>query len=484
MKKIILFAILALSIASCQKFLDEVPKDQLTENNFYVSREDAVSALNAIYSPARDNLNDNYSIMIDILSDYWEGRGSTMPMSAYQGLDATNIIRVSNSWGYQYRSIRNANIAIQRITAMTKLEEADKNALIAEARFLRAFDYFNIVRLWGAVPLYLETDVKDKSRKPVDEVYAAIIKDLEAGESDLPSVPTQTGRPSKWAAKALLSEVYLTRGEWALAKQKAKDVIDSGIFGLVDITVADDFNKVFGPTANGTSEEIFYLKFNHVDGYGYPHKLLWSSDQYSPFGSYVTFGLPTNLFLKNWDRNDLRKKFDIFSQYINRYTGVTETLPSSTPILCCKYRDPAATGVNGFGNDRPVIRYADVLLIYAEASVMADNGVSPLALEALNKIKRRGYGYPNSSVSLVDYPSAGWTVDSFRNTVIQERGYELFMEGKRWFDLSRLGTAKLKEIILINKGKTVKDLHLLWPIPIQEINTNPDITQQDQNPGY
>jgi hypothetical protein len=140
--------------------------------------------------------------------------------------------------------------------------------------------------------------------------------------------------------------------------------------------------------------------------------------------------------------------------------------------------------VNGFGNDRPVLRFADVLLIYAEASVMADNSVSTTALECLNKIKRRAYGFPSGAVSTVDYPSTGWSVDSFRNTVIQERGYELFMEGKRFFDLKRLGTARLKELVLANKGKVVKDLHLLWPIPLQELNNNPSITQQDQNPGY
>jgi hypothetical protein len=484
MKKIIVFIILVLSITSCKKFLDEVPKDQLTENNFYKSLEDAVSANNAIYSPIRDNLNDNYSVMLDILSDNWEGRGSTMPMSAWQGLDATNITRVSNSWGYLYRGIRNANIAIQRTQEMTKIDQSAKDALVAEARFLRAYIYYTMVRLWGPVPLYLQPELKDMSRRSEDEIYTAIIEDLQAGETALPSTPSQFGHPTKWSAKALLAEVYLTRELFSLSRDKANEVIQSGQFALVEVSVSDDFNKVFGPNASGTKEEIFYLKFNHVDGYGYPHKLLWDKDQFSPFGSYVTFGLTTNLFLKNWDNNDLRKKYDIFSQYINRFTGALETLPASTPILCSKYRDPGATSVNGFGNDRPVLRFADVLLIYAEASVMADNSVSTTALECLNKIKRRAYGFPSGAVSTVDYPSTGWSVDSFRNTVIQERGYELFMEGKRFFDLKRLGTARLKELVLANKGKVVKDLHLLWPIPLQELNNNPSITQQDQNPGY
>lgn len=484
MKKVILLGLLVLLHASCTDFLEEVPKDRLTEVNFYTTLPEAQSAVAAIYVPIRDNFDDNYCTMIDILSDYWMGRGSTRPMSIYQGLDQTNINRVSNSWGHLYRGVRNANIAIERIQIMETISETNKNALVAEARFLRAYIYFKMVRLWGPVPLYLETVVEDMSRKPESEIYGAIINDLKQGEIDLPPVPAQFGHPSKWAAKALLAEVYLQQGEFLLAKDKAKEVIDANIYSLVEVSVADDFNKIFGPTANGTSEEIFYLKFSHDDGTTYPHKLLWDRDQFSPYGSYVTFGLTNNKFLADWSTSDLRRQFNIFSQYTNRNTGVVETLPSSTPVLCSKYRDLTAPTNGDYANDSPVLRYADVLLIYAEAAVMADNTVSALALEYLNKIKRRGYGYPSNTISPVDFPSTGWTVTSFRETVIQERGYELFMEGKRWFDLKRLGATRMKEICLLNKGFELKDLHLLWPIPQQEINTNPDIAPEDQNPGY
>ena len=484
MKKVILFGLLVLMHTSCSEFLEEVPMDRLTEVNFYTTLEEAVSAVSAIYVPLRDNLDDNYWTNIDILSDYWMGRGSTRPMSIYQGLDQTNINRTSATWGHLYRGVRNANIAIERIQEMETIIEEEKAPLIAEARFLRGYTYFNLVRLYGPVPLYLETVVEDMSRKPLDEVYTAIINDLKAGEIDLPDTPDQFGHPTKWSAKAMLAEVYLTTGDFLAAKNKAKEIIDANVYSLVEVSVADDFNKIFGPGANGTTEEVFYLKFSHEDGTTYPHKLLWDKDQYSPFGSYVTYGLTNNNFLLNWNSNDLRKQFNIFSQYINRYTGAVETLPTSTPILSCKYRDLAAPSNGNYANDATILRYADVLLTYSEAAVMADNAVTATAVEYLNKIKRRAYGYPSGSVSPVDYPATGWTVSSFRDVVIQERGYELFLEGKRWFDLKRLGPDKLKEICLLNKGFEVKDLHLLWPIPQQEINTNPDIDPEDQNPGY
>lgn len=482
MKKYIVILFLAIAGTSCADFLEEKPKDRLTEVNFYSSLDDAQAAVKAIYGPIRSNYRDTYYLMLDLLADYLEGRGSTSPVSAYKGFDVTNINRAATAWGYHYQAIRNANIAISRIPAIESINESDKKALIAEATFLRAFSYFYLVRLWGPVPLYLDGAPSDLSRRPTTEVYQAIVNDLKTGETDLPDTPSEFGHPTKWSAKSLLAEVYLTIGEFGLAKEKAGEVIASGHFDLVDINVADDFNSVFGPDVNGSKEEIFYIKFNHIAGWTAPHKYLWDRDQYSPFGSYVVYCVP-GPFFANWDDDDLRKQFDIFSQYINRFTGAVETLPASTPILVCKYRDNNAPKNGDYGNDAPVLRFADVLLIYAEAAAMADNQISSSALECLNRIKRRAYGYPNKVVSAVDYSASTLSVNEFRNIVIQERAYELFMEGgDRWFDLRRIG--KEKEIILANTGKTLVDKHILWPIPQAEIDNNPDIDQDDQNPGY
>jgi hypothetical protein len=97
-------------------------------------------------------------------------------------------------------------------------------------------------------------------------------------------------------------------------------------------------------------------------------------------------------------------------------------------------------------------------------------------------IKRRAYGFPSKVASSVDFPATGWTATSFRDAVIQERAYEQFMEGKRWLDLKRTG--KAAEKILANKNLTIRQAHYLWPIPQQEIDTNPALSQKDQNPGY
>jgi hypothetical protein len=480
MRKYIFIVVSALLIISCSDALEENPTDKISEKNFYKNKDDAVAAVNAIYEPMRDNFRSLYMLMLDIQADYAEGRGSTQPLGSYQGFDQTNINRAGTMWERFYQSIRNANILIEKISDIP-LTETEKSQLIGEARFLRAYCYYHIVRHWNGGPLFMDTENADTSKKTAGEIYEAIISDLQMGEDNLPESPSQFGKPTKWAAKALLAEVYLTIGNWALAKGKAQEVIDSGKFSLVEVSVPSDFNKIFGPSANGTSEEIFYLKFNNLDGWGWPNNLLWSETTFTPFGNYVIYSVP-GPFFENWSDEDLRKQWNVFSEYINRTTGELETLPSSTPILCSKFRDPVAPGRDQHANDYPILRFADVLLIYAEASVMADNTVSASALESLNKIRRRGYGFPSNTTSPVDFPSSGFTPETFRETVLQERAYELYMEGKRWFDLKRTNT--VKETILANTGKTVSDIHLLWPIPQQEIDTNPQIGQEDQNPGY
>jgi hypothetical protein len=479
----IISAVVITGFPSCKNYLDELPKDRISESNYYNNLESAQGAVNAIYSPVRKGgLNGPYFLQTDIRADYGYGRGSTSPIGEYQTLDQVNIARTDGLWADFYRSINYANIAIEKIPPIAVISEASRNALVAEARFMRAFCYYHLVINWGAAPLYLSAGQASGGRAPVQDVYKAIIEDLKNGEAFLPATPAQFGRPTKWAAKAFLSLVYLTMGQWDAAKEKAAEVIQSNDFSLVNVQKPDDFDNVFGASANGTPEEIFYLKFNHQDGWGWPLNLLWTATQFAPFGNYVIYEKPDNPFISNWDKADLRRQFNLFTEYIDPATNTVQQLPSSTPMLCSKFRDPAATGTTGFGNDYPFLRYADVLLIFAEASALAEGGPSAEAVECLNKVKRRGYGYSVNTASPVDYATGGWTAASFRDAVLKERGYELFMEGKRWQDLRRSG--KAAGIILQTKGITVKESAYLWAIPQQEIDTNPEIGPEDQNPGY
>jgi hypothetical protein len=136
----------------------------------------------------------------------------------------------------------------------------------------------------------------------------------------------------------------------------------------------------------------------------------------------------------------------------------------------------------GGANDYPWYRYADLLLFHAEADARANGVPTTAALESLNQIHRRAYGYPSQTPSVVDFKLVDFTPATFLNKVIEERGYETMYEGKRWLDLKRLGIAK--ERILQVKNIVVADKHMLWPIPNSEVLYNKAITSTDQNPGY
>src|SRR5690606_41089627 len=210
------------------------------------------------------------------------------------------------------------------------------------------------------VPLYLNSDTEDTGRKPIAEVYAAIIVDLEFAEEHLPNRPLQFGKPTTWAAKGLLSQVYLTIERWELSRDKAQEVIDGGGFSLVSVSAASDWEDVFGASVNGSSEEVFYIKFNHLNGWEWPHNLLWSETEFSPFGNYVIYSTKDNKFLNEWNDDDLRKQWNVFSEYINRNTGELETLPELAPVLFSKWRDPGAPAGNRHANDYPFLRLSDV----------------------------------------------------------------------------------------------------------------------------
>ena len=184
--------------------------------------------------------------------------------------------------------------------------------------------------------------------------------------------------------------------------------------------------------------------------------------------------LEANGIQKNWDASDLRKSYNLYKWDI----GLG---PNS--VLYRKFRDPAATNANGAGNDYPWYRYADLLLIHAEAASRAANGPTAEAIESLNEVHRRAYGYDPKTPSPVDFSIGDYDSQSFLDLVVKERGYETMYEGKRWLDLKRLGIAK--DVILAVKGKTVADKMLLWPIPNSELAYNTALDPvADQNPGY
>jgi len=474
MKKFVAMIWVAVLFAACEKALEEAPK-QISEENFYNTEAEVEAAVNAIYSPLRNNLMPNYIATLECQSDWMYGRGSWTPLSNYRGLDDANITRVQGFWNNFYLTIRNANLVI-----LNALEEEDFASYVAEARFLRAFSYFQLVRNWGGVPLRTEETmaVKDLPRKTEDEVYQLILSDLSAAMAVLPGTASASGRATKWAAKTLLAEVLLQLGRYSDAAEQAKEVMEAG-FSLVSVSEKEDFQyKIFGPDITSSSEEIFALKYARLPGQG--NYILWISNHPSTHlftpggtGAYAVHGDATNPNYLDWDDRDIRKQL---------WDQIDFGLGPNT-LVSAKYADPDALDQNTAGNDLPIYRLSDALLIFAEASAKAENSVSEAAMEALNKVHRRAYGYAPNAPAEVDYEITDHTVDSFVDLIIRERGYEFIYEGKRWLELKRTG--KLDDLIQYGKGKSVMQKHLLWPIPLSETNFNTAIDPvSDQNPGY
>lgn len=477
------FTLSLFGLTACKEVLVEAPKAVAVET-FYNTASEVETALNAVYAPLRapNGISGQLGAQLEAYTDYSYGRGSYQILSDFQGLNSTNIPRTNEGWRLFYLAIRNANLVLQKAPKGSSISAADAARFVAEAKFLRAYNYFWLVRNWGGVPIRTEANFSDPNlkRSTAEEVYNLILADLKEAETVLPDKGTQVGRATKWAAKAALAEVYFTRNQYAEARDKADEIIKSGKFSLVPVAVAADFEKIFGPTVVTTTEEVWYLKMTRQAGQGqylamFAHHP--GSKLHGPGGFYAHYtDAVTNPVYKNWDNADLRKTAFWYPYNIGL---------GANSLLNKKFADPLAPVNDAAGNDFPVYRYADMLLLYAEAASRAGNGPTAEGLEALNQVHRRAYGKPATTASTVDFKLADYTATTFADLVIKERGYETQYEAKRWLDLKRLGATELKARIKAATGKDVADKHLFWPIPVGELNYNTALNPaKDQNLGY
>jgi len=482
MKKITVYLLPIIILAACSKELEENPK-AIAAETFYNTPSEVEAGLNAIYIPLKDPncMGSLYQAQLETYGDYIWGRGSYTPLNDYAGLDNTNATRAGQIWQLFYRAINNANICLQKIPLGSNLTDADKLKYQAEARFLRGLIYYTMARNWGGVILRTEANIDSVNvgRSSAADTYAQALSDLQFAETNLPATARLTGAPYVLAAKAVLAELYLVTEQWQNARDKAKEVIESGKFSLVPVTVPGDFDKIFGPEVVTTTEEIFYLKFSRQGAnYGFTYAMFEHApgDGHHGAGGYYAHYTDTvlNPVMKAWDNADLRKQYNWYPWNIG--LGANTLLPN-------KFSDPAATNANNAGNDFPWYKYSDILLYYAEAESRVNNGPDAAAVDAVNQVRRRAYGYASSSASPVDYNQADFNAQSFIDVVAKERNYETCNEAKRWLDLRRLGT--VKQVIQAVKGKTVADKMLLWPVPTIEMTYNTSLDPvKDQNPGY
>ena len=475
---------------SCDEdVLKEEPRNFLSQDAVFSTREGVIAATNGVYRPFHEGNLYGWWLLgnLEFFSDYIYGRGSQSPASRYE-MGSTGINRIGNIWRGGYEVINRANLVISQLenNEIDGVDAELSNRLIGEARFLRALAYFHLVRLFGDLPLRVEPETQDFAitRSPESEVYDQIIMDLEYGEQNLPDsyATAELGRATRWAATSLLSKVYLTLERWSDAAAKAREVINSGQFSLVEVNEPEDFQQIFGPDVVTHSEEIFSLKHARIPGLGFgPIWLMHRAGSgYSLGGNAHAWFGNMESWLGEWVEQlngpDMRA-----NDWLYNGPQDEQFLSEEIPMLFKKFRD---TESDPAGNDFPIIRYTEVLLIFAEAEAMANNGPTPEAYEYLNQVRRRAYGRDiNTPDPEADFP-AGLNAQQFQDTVLSERAIEFVMEGKRWYDLLRTGKT-LEVIRASGEGKSrIEERHLRWPIPAEEIDNNEAMDQQSQNPGW
>ncbi|MEO5996888.1 MAG: RagB/SusD family nutrient uptake outer membrane protein [Chitinophagaceae bacterium] len=495
-RNIFLYSILSIFVFfnySCKKSLNLAPKGSATTATYYKTEADAKAAVTGAYSNLANPLyRDEIIVTINIVGaddgiPFLTGNAERVSLWRYN-FTTTNAFTSGNPWSNSYIGIQRCNVAILRIPSI-EMDVALRTRYVAEAKFIRALHYFNLVRLFGGVPtVTTETTSLDDvnvKRNTIDEVYTQIESDLKDAESVLPknySSSADIGRATSGAAKSLLAKAYLTRAGnnaaspfWAQAAAKAKEVIDLG----AGYDLWANYKDVFSKVNKGGKESVFEIAFSTDLNNGNNF-----ATGYAPRGSPIVPGTGSGILrvskslFDQFQDIDQRKVITFLTTYLNPANGqavslsITDTDPAKA-VSFWKLADSTAKVSGQAGKDFPYLRYSDVLLMYAEALNESASGPNVEAYAALNRVRLR------AGIS----PVSGLNQQQFRNSVLTERRREFCFEGHRWFDLVRTGRlqAAVNAETSFGRAPTIQAFHSLFPIPQREIDANSSLVQ---NSGY
>jgi len=486
-KRYLLFTLLVVIISnsSCKKLLEETPKATIALGELDpVLLEQTIIGVYEPLTRSRGRLwESTVGLGFELMSDYADGGPSQVNWSNYNNL-LTGPNNLAQPWTTLYEAIGRANLLISNLDANTTLTDAQKKGAYGEAYFVRAVSYFFAVRVWGKVPMRLKPIVSSNdvalAKSEVTAIYDQVITDLKFAETALPNIVSAPGRATAGAAKTQLAEVYLNKGDYQNARDKAKEVMDNKATYGYDLEAS--LATVFSPTLGTNKEDIFSLKFSQVLDRGSFWASYWADSRAKAAG----FSASGNKFggimswaplISGWDNNDLRKKFSLYTNYfINGVLTNAEIEPGIYDMRMGKYKDPNAPIDTGNGNDFYLLRFADVLLIFAEAENKL-NGPTAAAYGAVNQVRRRAFGLPTGSPSVVSDLPAALSKTQFDDMVFRERGYEFIGEDKRWFDMVRTGRVA-SEIAAVraampNPARKPIPATFLFALPDVELQNNP-----------
>lgn len=484
--------ILVISPLACSDdFLNKPLQGELTQESFPKSKDDALLATVAVYNIMR-NSSFHFGLfpVMDIMSDdAYKGSNPTDQASSIGPFDRFQHIATESNhsrwWNTLYEGVKRANVVIEQVPSID-MDATIRSRYVGEASFLRALFYFDLVRAWGGVPIVTSTTTQPGlERSSVDEVYALIISDLLVAIPALPEkselIAAEQGRATKGAAKSLLAKVYLFKGDFVNAEKYAVEVITSGQYALeADFANA---NSEAGEHGVESVFEIGAMRFEGIENGG---------DQYANVqGVRGTpnrgwgFNRPSLDLMAAFEPNDPRYEKTIL--FLGEtMDGVFIQGDGNTPdetrdpetgelleIECYNQKvwTPGTTVPPQFGHNRRLIRYADVLLMAAEAS--NEIGKTTAALAYVNQVRdraREGNGAILPDVTTTDKAA-------LRTAILEERRVELALEGHRFWDIIRTGQA----VSILGPLGFIAGKHELLPIPQIEIDLSQGKIKQNPN---
>lgn len=462
MKKILVLASLAtLLMTSCgDSFFDLEPASSVTIDKVYKTASDYNVAVIGCYAKLQSQVNF-YTECCEYRSDNLSLGAPTAGTQDRYDIDhftekPSNGI-LSSYWANFNNNVYRCNLLLDQIDGANFAENLKKQYK-GEAMFIRALNYFNMYRIWGGVPatkhVVSAAEALKVARYSDEQMFDLIAGDLKeiVDNNYLPETYSSAdmGRATSGAAKALLGKVYLTFHKWT----EAKDIL-SLLIGKYQLV--SPIAQVFDVDNKNNNEIIFAVHFNKEiegEGHSYWYNLTNASDDTNQ----------TSSLLNTFPTGDARKDL------------ITYVQVEKNVRLMNKFYDTKSPTFKTVGNDQILLRYADVLLMYAEAlnEIQYDASEGSLALKYLNAVRQRA-GISNLTVKQLP------TQEKFRKGILVERQREFPYEGQRWFDLVRMGFAKS---VMAENGVEIKDYQLLFPIPQQEIEKVGDKSILWQNPGY
>lgn len=448
-----------MSLVSCKKFVQvDDPIDQVASAEAFDTDANAATAIRGLYSKmmsaANSGLGGAVQVTFDASADALKVQLATNQFYEFY----TNTIGTANTanknlWNYFYYNIYADNSAIENIAASAGMSEQAKTLYTAEARFLRALNYFYLVNAWGDVPLTTSTNYEynnSLSRSPVADVYTLILSDLVYAQANLGAAyqGTTRTRANSYAATALLAKVYLFMQDWTNAAQQASTVLAN----ITDYALETDMTKTFLITSKEAILRIQQPGSNNYTWDGY---------------AFISTGTPnyplTDTLLKTFETGDTRKT------NWTKTNSVTSSGVTTTYTFPYKYKLNSGTG--NVTESHMMLRLSEMYLVRAEARAQL-NQLSD-AITDLDKVRSR------ASLNLIATTDPGISQTDLLAKIAHERWVELFAEnGDRWMDLKRTGKAVET---LQNKPNWQTTTGQYFPIPMNDIKYNSNLTQND---GY